>query len=242
MADPDGAWLSLTEHLRRLPDAMPRPPTAIVVVTAHWEAPEFTVASGSSPDLIFDYYGFPPHTYDLEYPAPGSPEIASKVADLATAAGFPTVTDPKHGWDHGVFVPVAVSWPNADVPIVAVSLRAGLDPTEHIGFGRALAPLRDENVAIIGSGLSIHDLSFRITPDEASQFDRWLEDVMGRHRAERDAALSRWADAPRAREAHPREEHLLPLMVVAGAGNDGPAERIYDDTMFGLPAATYLFA
>jgi len=164
------------------------------------------------------------------------------VAELAAAADIPFVLYDRHGWDHGVFVPVAVSWPEADMPLVAVSLRQGLDPAHHIAFGEAMAPLRDENVAIIGSGLSIHDLSFRVTPEEATAFDQWLEQTMSSPRDQRAERLARWSEAPGGRASHPREEHLLPLMVITGAGADDPVERSYTDDTFGLPVAAFAFS
>jgi aromatic ring-opening dioxygenase catalytic subunit (LigB family) len=241
MDDPNGVWDSLADHLRSLPDILPRSPSAVLVVTAHWEAPVFTIASGLRPELIYDYSGFPPHTYRVTYPAPGAPEIARRAADLAIDARIATDLDPVHGWDHGVFVPLAVSWPDADVPVVAVSLRTGLDPLEHIAFGAAIEPLRDENVAIIGSGLSIHDLRFRISSGQAAEFDHWLEESMAHDPPDRARRLADWAAAPGGRAAHPREEHLLPLMVVAGAGGRDSVERTYRDEMLGLPVAGYTF-
>ena len=241
MADPQGQYRSLTDYLHQLPHTLPEAPRAIAVVTAHWEAPAFTVASGLNPELIYDYGGFPPNTYQVKYPAPGEPHVAARVAELAHAAGIEANLDPTHGWDHGVFVPMAVSWPDAQVPVVAISLKTGLDPADHLAFGQALAQLRDEGVAIIGSGLSTHDLSFRITPAEAGEFHRWLDDTMRSSMVERVERLTRWAEAPWARAAHPREEHLLPLMVVVGAGGNDPVERAYYEPMFGLPAVAYAF-
>ncbi|NNE74808.1 MAG: dioxygenase [Acidimicrobiales bacterium] len=241
MHDPNGQYDGLARYLRDVPGSLPQTPSAVLVITAHWEAPTFTVGSGAQPELIYDYGGFPPHTYQLTYPAAGAPAIAARVAELATQAGIDVVLDPDYGWDHGVFVPIAVSWPDADVPVVAVSLKQGLDPAEHIAFGAAIEPLRDENVVIIGSGLSIHDLSFRITAAQATDFDQWLQETMHTPSAGRAARLAGWADAPSGRTAHPREEHLLPLMVVVGAGGSDPVERTYDDLLFGLDTAAYTF-
>jgi aromatic ring-opening dioxygenase catalytic subunit (LigB family) len=241
MDDPGGQWRGLQEHLVGLPETLPEDPAAVVVVTAHWESPQFTVASGESPGLIYDYGGFPPHTYELRYPAPGSPAVAERIAELATQAGIPVGLDPARGWDHGVFVPVAVSWPGADMPIVSVSIRKGLDPAEHIRFGEALAPIRDEGVLVVGSGLSVHDLSFRLAADHAKAFDDWLEQAMALPPTERADALTHWDAAPHARAAHPSEDHLLPLMVVAGAGGSDEVARNYRDQMFGLPVAGYRF-
>ncbi len=241
MEDPSGQWSALGEHLAALPETLPTEPTAVVVVTAHWEEPEFTVASGESPGLIYDYGGFPPHTYELTYPAPGSPAVAERLAELGSAAGMTVELDPHRGWDHGVFVPIAVAWPAADVPIVSVSLRSGLSPAEHIRFGEAIAPIRDEGVVIIGSGSSIHDLTFRISAEQAKAFDDWLDEAMHLPAPQRSDALTHWDSAPYSQAAHPREEHLLPLMVVAGAGGEGAVQRTYSDPLFGLAAASYRF-
>jgi aromatic ring-opening dioxygenase catalytic subunit (LigB family) len=239
--DPSGRHDALARYLRDLPGSLPQKPSAILVITAHWEARQFTIASGPQPQLIYDYGGFPPHTYQLKYPAPGAPDVALSAAELVAAAGIDVALDPEYGWDHGVFVPIAVSWPDADVPVVAVSLKQGLDPAEHIAFGAAIESLRDQNVVIIGSGLSIHDLSFRITAAQATQFDQWLYNAMTQPAAVRAERLRRWAVAPSGRIAHPREEHLLPLMVIAGAGGADPVERTYSDTLFGLDTAGYTF-
>lgn len=239
MADPGGMWTGLFEWLRALPTTLPRRPEAIVVVTAHWEAGRHTVASGAQPGLIYDYGGFPPETYRIAYPAPGHPEVARRVAELAAAAGIPVDLDPAYGWDHGVFVPIAVSWPEADVPVVAVSLKAGLDPVGHLAFGVALAPMLEENVVIIGSGSSTHDLRMRVTRPESDAFDQWLLDTMSAPPGERAQALTRWAQAPGGTACHPREEHLLPLMVITGAGGDASAARTFHGDVFGHPMACF---
>lgn len=239
MDDPSGMWDGLTADLRSLPDMLPRPPDAIVVVTAHWEAPVFTVAAGARPELIYDYGGFPAHTYEVRYPAPGAPAVAARIAELAREAGIDVALDAEHGWDHGVFVPLSVGWPDADVPLVAVSLRNGLDPEAHLRFGEAIGVIREENVLILGSGMSTHDLSFRVDQATAAEFDDWLASTMDLPAGPRAERLLDWADAPGARSSHPREEHLLPLMVVAGAGGDHPAVRRYHDEVFGLPAAGF---
>ncbi len=241
MDDPDGMYGPIRAFLEGLPATLPGRPDAIVVVTAHWEAAAFTIASGPNPELIYDYGGFPPHTYEVTYPAPGAPEVARRAAELASAQGIEVVLDPDHGWDHGVFVPLAVSWPNADIPVVAVSLKVGLDPAEHLEFGAALEQLRSENIVIIGSGLNIHDLSFRITAQQSAEFDAWLEDTMEQSPEVRSQRLIHWRQGPNATIAHPREEHLLPLMTIAGAGGNSSPVRTHRDLMFGLPAAAYTF-
>lgn len=215
-----GEYASLFGYLQRLPSTLPAPPRALLVVSAHWEAPVPTVMTSLRPPLLFDYYGFPPETYALTWPAPGAPELAATVRQLLAAAGISSAEDAARGFDHGTFVPLAVSFPQAEVPTLQLSLKQGLDPATHLAIGRALAPLRDQGVCIVGSGMSFHNLrEWRLpsTPGASRRFDDWLRQVIVDAPEARDAALTRWASAPEGRRAHPREEHLLPLLVVAGA-------------------------
>jgi len=207
---------------------------AVLVVTSHWETPGFTVSSGATPGMIYDYGGFPPHTYRISYPAPGEPALAARVAALLTASGHPAGLDPQRGFDHGTFSMLFPVYPEASVPVVQLSLRRDLDPQAHVEAGRALAPLRDDGVLILGSGLSFHNLrQFGATGAAASKaFDGWLQQVMGLEPGERTAALLRWEEAPMARVAHPREEHLLPLMVALGAAEQEPAACVYHEEDF----------
>ena len=241
MEDPRGLWTDIDTYLTGILESLPGRPDVIVVITAHWEAPQFTVASGAHPALIFDYYGFPEHTYAVTYPAPGSPEVAAELVRLASEAGIMLSESHEYGWDHGVFVPLHVINQPADIPIVAVSLAQGLDPELHIALGRALAPIRDRNVLVLGSGMSTHDLSGRLTDEQADAFDAWLEDTMMSPAHDREAQLARWSEAPGGRASHPREEHLLPLMVVAGAGSDDAVTRSMKGTAMGFPIAGYRF-
>ena len=207
---------------------------AVLVVTSHWETPGFMVSSGSAPGMIYDYGGFPPHTYQVTYPAPGDPALAGRVAELLTAAGHPAGLDPERGFDHGTFSMLYPVYPEAAMPVVQLSLRRDLDPQAHIDAGRALAPLRDEGVLMIGSGLSYHNLR-QFGPGGATAsraFDGWLQETMALAPEERNAALLRWSEAPMARVAHPREEHLLPLMVASGAAGDEPASCVYHEEDF----------
>src|SRR5271165_1934200 len=170
-------WVALEAYLRSLPARLPARPSALLVVSAHWEAQRPTVLTAARPGLLFDYYGFPRHTYELTYPAPGAPSLAARVRALLAGAGIDSGEDQERGYDHGIFVPLKVSFPNADIPILQLSLQAGLDPARHMAIGRALAVLRDENVLVIGSGLSFHNLSALGSPaahEPAAQFDRWL--------------------------------------------------------------------
>ncbi len=207
---------------------LPAKPTAILVVTAHWEADQATFSGAARPELIYDYYGFPQETYALAYPAPAAPALAQEAAALLRQAGMEALVSPDHGWDHGVFIPLKVMFPQADIPVVAMSLKAGLDPAVHVAMGEALRALRQQGVLIVGSGMSYHNLrSFGNGGPAALEFDGWLDSALNGDAAHRSAQLARWADAPSARAAHPREEHLLPLMVVSGSGSDTPARKIW---------------
>jgi aromatic ring-opening dioxygenase catalytic subunit (LigB family) len=224
-------WDQMGEFLRSLGNTLPRP-KAIVVISAHWEADEFTVTSHPQPPLLFDYYGFPEHTYQLQYPAPGSPPLAQKIQDLLVAAGIPARADAQRGFDHGVFIPLLLVYPNADIPIVQLSLKTGLDPATHVRAGNALASLVDEGVLFIGSGMSFHNMQgfFRGGFAHPSrQFDQWLTAALAKMPIEtRNALLAEWEKAPGAMESHPRSEHLLPLMVVAGTAGDNAGRKIFE--------------
>lgn len=236
---------ALEKHLASVPGELPAAPRAILVVTGHWEAPQFTVGAAERPGMVYDYSGFPPHTYSIKYGAPGSPGIAERVKTLLEGAGIPAVLDRERGFDHGTFTPLAVMYPRADVPVVQLSLKRGYDPEEHLALGRALAPLRDEGVLIVGSGLSWHNLRMfgpqARAPSEA--FDGWLDNALHLPPAERSAAIRRWEEAPAARLAHPQEDHFVPLMVALGAAEGEPATRVYHerDFMGGVTASSYRF-
>jgi aromatic ring-opening dioxygenase catalytic subunit (LigB family) len=234
-----GELADYLRELRELPGTRPR---ALLVISAHWEERVPTVMTSPRPPLYFDYYGFPPASYQLTWPAPGDPALAARVQALLGAAGIPSATDAQRGFDHGTFVPLKLTYPDAEVPTVQLSLQAGLDPAEHLAIGRALAPLRDEGVFIVGSGMSFHNLRAfrdpRATP-MSETFDAWLRDAATQPAAERDRRLVAWASAPGARYAHPREEHLLPLMVIAGAAGEDRGTLAYRGSMFGWRLSAY---
>ncbi len=151
---PADTWHRMAAWLKDLIGTLPFRPTAVVVISGHWEAPAFTVTRGSQPELIYDYYGFPPHTYQLDYPAPGAPALAQRIQTLLDLAALPTAADAKRGFDHGVFIPFKLILPEADLPIVQLSLRDTLDAEQHLRAGRALAALRREGVLLVGSGMA----------------------------------------------------------------------------------------
>jgi aromatic ring-opening dioxygenase catalytic subunit (LigB family) len=235
---------TLAGYLRSVRDVPPEPPRALLVVSAHWEAPVPTVMTAEHPPMLYDYYGFPPESYTLTWPAPGSPALATRARDLLGHAGIESAADGTRGYDHGTFVPLKLTYPDADVPAVQLSLREGLDPAAHIAVGRALQPLRDEGVFIIGSGMTFHNLRAFRDPRAApvsEAFDAWLRESVVLEAAERNARLERWAAAPAARAAHPREEHLIPLMVAAGAAGQDTAVVAFNDTFTGIRLSAYHF-
>jgi aromatic ring-opening dioxygenase catalytic subunit (LigB family) len=251
---PADTWNRTQHFLEGLAATLPEPPKAILVVSGHWEESVFTASSAERPQLIYDYSGFPDDTYRLTWPAPGAPELARRVADLLTQAGLPATTSSSRGFDHGVFVPLKVVFPEAKIPAVSLSLaypasadahRVGsFDPSLHLAAGRALAPLRDEGVLIVGSGMSFHNLRAYQQPQtlpRARQFDQWLTAAIESPASIRDAQLQNWRDAPFAEFAHPREEHLIPLMVAAGAGGEAPGRRIFTDEPMDAAISAYRF-
>lgn len=235
---------SMIHFLRGLITEAGRKPRSILVISGHWEAPLPTVSSRSDYSMLYDHEGFPRNMYALRYPAPGSPDLASNVVELLTAAGFAAATESVRGYDHGVFVPLMIVDPEATIPVVPLSLLEGLDPAEHFAVGRALAPLRRENVLIVGSGMSFHNppafYSGRAF-DRASAFDAWLTEAVTGDPAPRNALLCTWTSAPEARFAHPREEHLMPLMVAAGAAEDETATRVFQGEFIGVPVSGFRF-
>jgi aromatic ring-opening dioxygenase catalytic subunit (LigB family) len=245
MPDPRGTWRGMEAYLKGLAASLPERPKAILIISGHWEERAFAFTGAAEhPGLIFDYYGFPPETYQLTWPAPGAPWLAERGRELIEAAGLPTAIDPTRGFDHGVFIPLKVAFPDAEIPVVQMSLHASLDPALHVAAGRALAPLRDEGVLVLGSGMSFHNLRAYGDPraEMPSQaFDAWLGEAAALPLAPRAEALAHWADAPYARFCHPREEHLLPLMVAGGAA-ENPGTRDYGETVLAGAVSAFRFA
>lgn len=241
---PQSELVEMANYLRGVQQATAKKPTALLVISAHWEEAVPTVMTAARPPMLYDYYGFPKESYEVQWPAPGDPKLAARVRELLGAAGFQTGSDAERGFDHGTFVPLKLTYPDADVPTIQLSLKAGLNPAEHLAMGRALAPLRDEGVFIVGSGMTYHNMrGFRDPRSRtvAEAFDTWLRETAGLAQSERDARLASWATAPGARGAHPREEHLLPLMVIAGAAGADRGTTTFRGAMFGLPISGYQF-
>ncbi|XP_045505712.1 dioxygenase tasH-like [Colias croceus] len=208
---------------------------AIILVTAHWEEGKVTISSSKHHDLYFDYYGFPPESYKYKYDAPGNPELAKQIQKTLSESGIEAKLDPHRGWDHGVFVPMMLMNPAANVPIVQISVLSSQDPSEHYKLGEALYKFRKEGIAIIGSGMSYHNMrAFMYARNQDNvvneKFDAFLNDACTSSNDKRREQLLMWDAQPQAREAHPPRaaEHFMPLIVIAGAGGKGPGERIFN--------------
>jgi aromatic ring-opening dioxygenase catalytic subunit (LigB family) len=237
---------TLEQALQDIPRTIGVVPKAVLVVSGHWEEPTFSVMSAPKPSMVYDYSGFPPHTYEVVYGAPGAPQLANRVVALMEAAGIAAQLDGQRGFDHGTFAPLVVMYPQANVPVFQLSMKRGLDPAEHIAAGRALAPLRDEGVLIVGSGLSFHNLRLLSPQGRAPSlaFDNWLSETLVNCAPEdREQRLIHWEQAPAARICHPREDHLIPLMVALGAAAQDRALRCYHENSFfgSITVSSYRF-
>ncbi|CAN5371786.1 class III extradiol ring-cleavage dioxygenase [soil metagenome] len=244
MPDPSHVWTGMETFLKHLVDQLPERPRAIIVVSGHWETSGFSFTGAEHPSLIYDYYGFPADTYTLRYDVPGDPSLARRAAQMLKDAGLTATVDPTRGIDHGVFVPLKVAFPGADIPLIEMSVDKDLDPALHLAAGRALAPLRDEGVLIIGSGMSFHNMRGYGDPRSTAPsqaFDNWLTEAVAEPGAQRAEALAGWSTAPSGRFSHPQEEHLLPLMVAAGA-SEAVGERIYNELVLKTAISAYRFA
>ena len=234
---------SLETSLARMPAEIGTTPKAILMISGHWEEDDFAVMSAAHPGMLYDYGGFPPETYKIIYPAPGAPDLAKRTADLIKSAGLPSHLDPDRGFDHGTFAPAYVMYPKAEIPIYQVSLQHSYDPAAHFALGRALAPLREEGVLIVGSGLSYHNLRLFGPGAKApsAAFDAWLSSTLALPGPERTQALLDWENAPSARICHPQEDHLVPLFAALGAAENEAATMVYHDknVFGGVTASSY---
>jgi 4,5-DOPA dioxygenase extradiol len=228
------------DFLRDLPALLPERPKAILMISAHWERLRPTVNAPAQHETIYDFGGFPAELYQISYPAPTSPALANRVAELLSAGGLPTDIDTRRGLDHGAWVPLVVAWPEADIPVVQLSVQTRLGPEHHYQLGQLLAPLREEGILIIGSGSFTHDLSsFRSSggridapeQDWVHVFAEWMTLALKERRI--DDLLNYRSRAPEAAHNHPTEEHLLPLYVALGAGADR-IEHLHQSTTYGI--------
>lgn len=243
----DAGHAAMVECLRQLPSRLRRP-EAILVISAHWEEPAATVVGARTPPLVYDYYGFPEDAYKITYPAPGNPELAKRVAHVLQTRQIATHIDLERGLDHGVFIPLKLMYPHAEIPTLQLSLLRGLNPAAHLALGVALRDLMPEHLLVVGSGFSFHNMRAflwegRPEPDPANDaFQEWLIEVCTGPMpcAERGQRLIEWEQAPSARYCHPREEHLLPLHVCVGMA-DQPATLVFDDYILGKRSVGFLW-
>ncbi len=248
LGDPGHA--ALVAQLRELGSHLRRP-SAIAVISAHWETRPVRIGAHPQPELIYDYYGFPEESYQLQYPAPGAPDLAAAIEQTLTQQGIRAQRDVERGLDHGVFVPLTLMYPEANIPVVPISLESSLDAEHHLKLGRALRQL-DRNklnggsLLVLGSGFSYHNLrEMRQTarhPEKNQAFQEWLIDTCcGVHtELERTTALTQWENAPHARYCHPREEHLLPLHVCYGLAGRA-ADAWFRAKVLGVDATSFLW-
>jgi aromatic ring-opening dioxygenase catalytic subunit (LigB family) len=231
-------FATLEASLKELPHDVGVEPKAILVVSGHWEDKVFAVMSSPAPGMVYDFRGFGEDMYEIRYPARGFPEVARQIHSLIQDAGLPARLDPVRGFDHGTYSLLAVAYPKAEVPVVQISIRSDYDPEAHLKLGRALAPLRDDGILIIGSGMSYHNLrSFfhgnGASKEPSAQFNSWLkETLVDSPPAARSARLVEWERAPFARAAQPQEDHLVPLHAVVGAAEQEPAQIVYHEDNF----------
>lgn len=246
LADPGHA--ELVANLNALSEKIKKPAT-IIVISAHWEETKINITHAEYPDLIYDYSGFPAESYDITYPAAGNPPLANALFSILNANGITTELNDNRGFDHGMFVPLKIMYPDADIPCIQVSLLKNLDPFAHIKLGEALAELSDKDVLIIGSGFSFHNMRAFFTPQtpESRQmndvFAAWLTETCASTALDeniRKERLINWEQAPFARYCHPREEHLLPLHVCYGAAGRAAAE-VFEFNILGIKASAYLW-
>ena len=231
----------MVKFMKHLPSRFKKP-EAIIVVSAHWEENVATLLGAPRPEMMYDYYGFPDEAYDITYPTPGSPELALRISSILEQNQIANRLDYARGFDHGLFIPLKIMYPDADIPSIQLSLIRGLNPQTHIDLGKAIRGLLNENILIIGSGFSFHNLSAFIRDGEEPEdkanngFQDWLIETCTKPMVQnqREDRLINWEKAQSARYCHPREEHLLPLHVCAGAaGENVVATKIFDNYILG---------
>lgn len=243
----DAGHQAMVDFMLRLPARLKKP-DAILVISAHWEERVATLLAAPTPPLFYDYYGFPAEAYAVTYPAPGHPALARRIVEWLNRNQIPAAVDSKRGFDHGLFIPLKLMYPQADIPALQLSLLQGLNPAAHIALGKALREFRTENILVVGSGFSFHNLRAfawraKSVVDPANDaFQNWLINLCTGplSQDEREQRLLEWEKAPSARYCHPREEHLLPLHVCQGMANK-PATVIFDDYILGKRGVAFLW-
>lgn len=242
----DPSHYKMIQFMKELPSKIQRP-DAIVVFSAHWEENIITIQSGAKPEMMYDYYGFPEEAYTIKYPCKGNPELAFKIAKLLANNGIDSLLDDSRPYDHGSYIPLKMMYPSADIPVIQISLNHNLDPLTHINIGKALSPLLEENILIIGSGFSFHNMrEFDFSgknienPLNDGFQDQLIEICCTQNNEEKWKSLVNWESLPGARYCHPREEHLLPLLVCAGLSK-GLGVKVFDDYILGKRATAFLW-
>jgi len=243
----DAGHQAMIEFMKKLPSRLNKP-EAILVISAHWEESVATLLGAPAPEMFYDYYGFQKEAYEIIYPAPGSPALAEGIRRILNENGIGAQIDRQRGFDHGLFIPLSLMYPEATIPAIQLSLISGLDPSAHIELGKSLRKLRSENILVIGSGFSFHNMRAfswegNKAPDRANDnFQNWLIDLCVHTLAQedREQQFVNWELAPDARYCHPREEHLLPLHVCSGMA-ENPAQLIFDDYIMGKRALAFLW-
>ncbi len=243
----DSSHKAMIDFMTQLPWRLWKP-DMILVISAHWEERVATVLGAEYPPMFYDYYGFPEQAYEIQYGAPGCPELANEIVALLKKLGAPAAVDGQRGFDHGLFIPLKMMYPDADIPAIQLSLLRGLNATAHVALGHALRGLLNKNVLVIGSGFSFHNMREFLAPGRPAQdalndsFQDWLIHLMAGSltQADRERSLIEWERAPAARYCHPREEHLLPLHVCAGMAGE-PGGLVFDDMIMGKRSVAFLW-
>ena len=237
----------MIEFMKRLPATL-ETPEAIVVFSAHWEEDTIAIQSGSEPGIVYDYYGFPEEAYSLEYPCKGNFDLALRISELFAESKIPCRMDENRPYDHGSYIPLKMMYPNGDIPVLQVSLHHNLDPVTHLNMGKGLRPLLNENILIIGSGFSFHNMrEFDFTGGRKedhlnNEFQNALIEICCSDMEEEDKwkKLTNWEEVAGARYCHPREEHLLPLLVCVGL-TEGSGRKVFDDYILGKRGTAFLW-
>ena len=245
----DKGHLKMIEFLENIKKKINKP-SSIIIISAHWESDEVRVTSNTNPPLLYDYYGFPDETYNIKYPASGNKNLANKIKELLLKKDIKCTLDDERGFDHGVFIPLKMIYPDASIPCVQLSLLNNLNPKKRIEIGKALKDLLNENVLILGSGMSFHNMRSLMTGSEDKEnkeknikFNNWLIDTFTNKKideTQREKEITNWTNAPFARFCHPREEHLIPLFVCYGIKEDA-AELVFNDNIMGQKCSAFLW-
>lgn len=243
----DSSHDNMIQFMKSLPQKIKRP-DSIIVISAHWEEDIVTIQSGREPEIMYDYYGFPEPAYDIKYPCKGDRDLALKIAGLFRKNGIEYRVDDNKSYDHGSYIPLKIMYPNADIPVLQISLHNNLDPLTHLNIGHALRPLLEENILIIGSGFSFHNMrqfdfaGKNIKDSLNNEFQDKLIEICCNEKDEEKKweYLIKWGNIPGARYCHPREEHLLPLLVCVGLSKD-VGTKVFDDYILGKRATAFLW-